>query len=166
MTDAKLPDAQYGWEKGVTDLAAGLAGPDIIYESGGMLGSLISCSLGSLVIDNEMLGHARQTVKGIEVANDSLSVEVIREVCLDGPGHFLGHAQTLARMNSEYVYPALGNRDSPDAWADAGRPDIREAARARVREILAASPPLIPAAMEEEIARRFPIRCHHAPRGA
>jgi trimethylamine--corrinoid protein Co-methyltransferase len=166
MTDAKEPDAQYGWEKGVTDLAAGLSGPDIIYESGGMLGSLIGCSLESLVIDNEMLGHARQTVKGIEVTDESLSVDVIRDVCLGGPGHFLGHAQTLELMNSEYVYPVLGNRDSPDAWHQAGRPDIREKARARAREILASSPPNIPLAMEQEIARRLPIRRHHTQNAA
>lgn len=166
MTDAKQPDAQYGWEKGLTDLAAGLSGPDIVYESGGMLGSLIGCSLESLVIDNEMLGHARQTVKGIEVTEESLSVDVIREVCLGGPGHFLGHAQTLDLMNSEYVYPVLGSRDSPDAWHQAGRPDIRAKARERVREILASSQPKIPQSMEEEIARRLPIRRHHAERVA
>lgn len=166
MTDAKTPDAQYGWEKGVADLAAGLAGPDIIYESGGMLGSLISCSLESLVIDNEMLGHARQTVRGIEVSDDSLSVEVIRQTCLGGPGHFLGHAQTLELMTSEYVYPVLGNRDSPDAWTEAGRPDIRDKARQRVREILEAGRPKVPAAVEDQIARRLPIRRHHRHRAA
>jgi trimethylamine--corrinoid protein Co-methyltransferase len=166
MTDAKEPDAQYGWEKGVTDLAAGLSGPDIIYESGGMLGSLIGCSLESLVIDNEMLGNARQTVKGIEVSDESLSVDVIRDVCLDGPGHFLGHAQTLELMNTEYVYPTLGNRDSPDAWDQEGRPDIREMARDRVREILASSRPKVPPDVEEEIARRLPIRRHHTERVA
>jgi len=162
MTDAKEPDAQYGWEKGVTDLAAGLAGPDIIYESGGMLGSLISCSLESLVIDNEMLGNARQTVRGIEVSDESLSVEVIREVCLGGPGHFLGHAQTLDLMQTEYVYPTLGGRQSPDAWCQAGRPTILEKARERVREILATTGPKISRAMEDAIARRLPIRRHHA----
>ncbi len=166
MTDAKEPDAQYGWEKGVTDLAAGLAGPDIIYESAGMLGSLIGCSLESLVIDNEMLGNARQCVKGIEVTDESLSVDVIRDVCLSGPGHFLGHPQTLELMNSEYIYPVLGGRDSPDAWDQAGRPAMRESARDRVREILASSPPLIPAKIEDEIARRFPIRRHHGERAA
>ncbi len=166
MTDAKEPDAQYGWEKGVTDLAAGLAGPDIIYESCGMLGSLIGCSLESLVIDNEMLGHARQVIKGIEVTEESLSVDVIRDVCLGGPGHFLGHAQTLELMNSEYIYPVLGNRESPDAWHQAGRPDLRDKARERVREILTSSPPKIPAEMEEEIARRLPIRRHHAVKAA
>ncbi len=69
-------------------------------------------------------------------------------------------------MNSEYVYPVLGGRDSPDAWQQAGRPDLREAARQRVREILASSPPLIPAKVEDEIARRFPVRRHHGERAA
>ena len=36
MTDAKAIDAQYGVEKGMTSLAAGLAGGNLIYESSGM----------------------------------------------------------------------------------------------------------------------------------
>ena len=166
MTDAKDLDAQYGWEKGVTDLAAGLSGPDIIYESGGMLGSLIGCSLESLVIDNEMLGNARQCVKGVEVTDESLSVEVIRDVCLGGPGHYLGHAQTLELMNTEYIYPALGTRESPDAWEQAGSRSLHDKARDRVREILASSPPTVSAEMEDQIARRLPIRRHHPHRAA
>jgi len=78
----------------MTDLAAGLAGADIVYESSGMIGSIIGCALESYVLDNEMLAAARQTIKGIEVNDDTLSVEVIRDVCLHGPGHFLGHEQS------------------------------------------------------------------------
>jgi hypothetical protein len=76
MTDAKEPDAQYGWEKGVTDLAAGLAGPDIIYESGGMVGSLIGCSLDSLVIDNETRPCPRRPIR------IDLTSAVLFDLCL------------------------------------------------------------------------------------
>lgn len=161
MTDAKEMDAQYGYEKGTTDLAAGLAGADIVYESTGMIGSIIACALESYVIDDEMLGAARQTIKGIEVNDDSLSIEVIRDVCLGGPGHFLGHAQTLSLMTSEYHYPSLANRDTPDAWAEAGRPSLREKAKSRVREILAVARPTVSREIEDAIATRLPIRRFH-----
>lgn len=135
MTDAKEPDVQAGYEKGMTDLAAGLAGADIIYESAGMLASLIGCSLEDFVIDDEMLAAARQTIRGFDVNEDSLSIDVIRDA-VTGPGHYLGHAQTLALMNTEYVYPRLADRSSPDAWIEEGRPKLRDKARVRVGEIL------------------------------
>jgi len=161
MTDAKEMDAQYGYEKGMTDLAAGLAGADIVYESCGMIGSIIGCALESYVLDNEMLAAARQTIKGIEVNDDTLSVEVIRDVCLHGPGHFLGHEQTLQLMKSEYHYPVLASRETIEAWCEAGKPSLREKARNRAREMLAASRPLIAREVEEKIASRFPVHRLH-----
>ena len=158
MTDAKEPDAQYGYEKGMTDLAAGLAGADVIYESAGMMGSLIGCSLESLIIDNEMLASARRTIQGIDVNDESLSINVIKEVCMGGPGHYLGHEQTLALMKSEYEYPQLASRESPDQWEETGRPQLREKARQRAREIVAEARPKVPRHIEQAIAKKYPIQ--------
>src|SRR3546814_14370361 len=75
-------------------------------------------------------------LKGIEVTEESLSLDVIDDVC-KGAGHFLGHAQTLALMNSEYLYPGLFDRDRRDDWERTGARDIREAARETARKVLA-----------------------------
>lgn len=157
MTDAKTMDAQYGYEKGMTDLAAGLAGADVIYESSGMIGSIVGCALEAYVIDDEMLGSIRQVIRGIEITDASLSVDVIRDVCLNGPGHFLGHAQTLDLMNTAYEYPALASREPADAWVEAGQPDLREKAKMRTREILESAPHCVSPELDRQIRRRFPI---------
>ena len=60
----------------------------------------------------------------------------IRSVCREGPGHFLGHEQTLSLMQSEYVYPELGNRMSPKEWHEAEKPDIVKNATAMKKRIL------------------------------
>ena len=60
-----------------------------------MHASLLGFCLESLLIDNDMLGSINRNVRGIEVNEDTLSVEVIRDVCLNGPGHYLGSDQTL-----------------------------------------------------------------------
>jgi trimethylamine--corrinoid protein Co-methyltransferase len=88
-----------------------------------------------------MLGSINRNVRGIEVTDDTLSVEVIRNVCLEGPGHFLGSDQTLTLMQKEYVYPHLGNRMSPKEWNEAGKPDLIEKAAAKKREILSSHYP-------------------------
>ncbi len=158
MADSKLPDNQAGYEKGLTTALAGLAGADIVFESAGMLASLLGCSVEALVIDDDMLGAVRRAVRGIEVSDETLSLEVIREVA-QGPGHYLGHPQTLELMQSEYVYPKVADRSSPAAWEESGAQDARERARARAREILASHyPSYIEPKLDAELRARFPIR--------
>ncbi len=159
MTDSKLPDFQAGYEKGYTELLSALAGANLIYEAAGMYGSLLACSLESFVLDNDLIGAVLRATRGIEVSEETLSLEAIRDVCVGGPGHFLGHAQTLERMQSDYFYPALGDRQTPQEWRDGGAPDLLERARVRTQEILAGPPPdHIPPKVDEEIRKRFPIR--------
>jgi trimethylamine--corrinoid protein Co-methyltransferase len=136
MADSKLPDNQAGHEKANAVTLAANAGANIVYESAGMLASLLGCSLEALVIDNDMLGAVMRTVRGIEVTPETLSTEVIREV-IEGPGHFLGHDQTLGIMQSEYTYPQVGNRLSPDDWVDAGAKAVHDVAHDYVTKVLA-----------------------------
>jgi trimethylamine--corrinoid protein Co-methyltransferase len=158
MTDSKLPDFQAGYEKGYTELLSALAGANLIYEAAGMYGSLLACSLESFVLDNDLIGAVLRATRGIEVSEETLSLEAIREVCIDGPGHFLGHAQTLERMQSDYFYPALGDRQTPQEWREEGAPDLLERARARTQEILAGPPPdHIPREVDAKIRERLPI---------
>ena len=110
MTDSKMPDFQAGYEKGYTELLSALAGANLIYEAAGMYGSLLGASLESFVLDNDMIGAIMRATRGFEVSETTLSLEVIRDVCIGGAGHFLGHAETLNRMESDYFYPALADR--------------------------------------------------------
>ena len=55
MADAKMPDAQSGYEKGSTLVVAGLSGLNMVYEAAGMHASLLGFCLDSLIIDNDIL---------------------------------------------------------------------------------------------------------------
>jgi trimethylamine---corrinoid protein Co-methyltransferase len=159
MCDSKLPDMQAGYEKGVTASLAAMSGINLMYESAGMHASLLGFCLESVLIDNDMLGSINRNVRGIEVTEDSLSVEVIRDVCLDGPGHYLGSDQTLNLMQKDYVYPSISNRMSPKEWAEAGKPDIVERAAARKREILTTYyPDYIPRDLDDRIRAKHDIK--------
>ncbi len=135
MSDSKLPDAQAGYEKAMTNTLAGMSGCNLIYESAGMLGSLMCCSFEAMVVDNDMLGAIQRTLRGIEVTDDTLSFEEIKQAA-SGPGHFLGNDQTLAMMETEYLYPSIANRDTYDQWKAAGSKTAREAASDIAKEIL------------------------------
>ncbi|KAB2885565.1 MAG: trimethylamine methyltransferase family protein, partial [Albidovulum sp.] len=136
ITDSKLPDMQAGWEQGITNVLAGLSGLNMVYEAVGMHASLLGFCLESLVLGDDILGQVLRCVRGIDVTEDSTSIEAMKEVCLGGPGHYLGSGQTLKLMQTEYVYPVLGNRMSPKEWAEADRPKLLDRAIRRKNEIL------------------------------
>ncbi|MEO1197659.1 MAG: trimethylamine methyltransferase family protein [Pseudomonadota bacterium] len=159
MTDAKLPDMQAGFERGITDVMAGLAGLNLVYESVGMHASLLGYCPESLIIDNDLIGQCLRCVRGISVTEDSLSFDVIRNVCLEGPGHYLGNAQTLSLMQRDYLYPKIADRTSPKEWLEIDRPDIVVEARKRKETLLAAPLPRhIPEVIDAEIRAKYPIR--------
>ena len=136
IADAKMPDMQAGYEQAHSNVMAGLAGLNMAYEAAGMHASLLGFCLESLIIGNDLVGQSLRCVRGIEVTEDNVSLDAMRSVCLEGPGHYLGHAQTLKRMQTEYVYPEIGDRTSPKEWEENNRPNHVEAAIRRKREIL------------------------------
>jgi len=157
LSDSKLPDIQAGYEKGITGLAAGLAGSNFIHHSAGFLESMLTVAYEQYVIDDDINGAIMRAVRGIEVNDDTLSLDLIDEVCR-GEGHFLGTQQSLTLMNSEYYYPHTSDRQSRDNWSTDGGLDMRERARLKAREILRTHrPEPIPAEVDAIIRERFEI---------
>jgi len=157
MTDAKAIDAQYGVEKGMTSLAAALAGGNLIYESSGMTAALLGVSFEAFILDNEMHSQTYRTLRGIEVNQENLGYGAICDAVL-GEGHFLGGDHTLAAMERDYVYPKLADRDEPRTWALNGAPTAWDRANARAREVLAKpSEVYLSTAQDRAIRDRFNI---------
>jgi trimethylamine--corrinoid protein Co-methyltransferase len=152
-----VPDVQAGYEKGITGLAAALAGSNFIHHSAGFLESMLTVAYEQYVIDDDINGAIMRAVRGIEVTNETLSVDIIDQVCR-GEGHFLGTQQSLELMNSEYFYPHVSDRQRRDNWEENGSQDMRELARARAREILGSHKPRpIPPEIDAAIRERFEI---------
>lgn len=134
MTDAKLADAQAGYEKGYTVALAAQAGADMINLSVGMLGSIMAASPEALVIDNDMCGAILRTVRGVEISPGAIDLDMIDHV-VSGPGHYLGEGQTLSLMKTEYTYPSLGDRKSISDWQDDGKKTVWDRAVEQVRDM-------------------------------
>jgi len=105
-----------------------------------------------------MLGGILKSLVPVEVSDDTLALDAIDAVVHD-EGHILGHPETLARIQSDFVYPGIGGRRSIGAWQADGRPDIRELARERARQILQRHLPRhISAELDNRLRDRFDIR--------
>ena len=156
MTDAKLPDAQYGLEKALTFTLAAHAGANRLCEFGGMLGSLMGCSFESMVIDDEAGGMILRSLRGIEVTDETLAVDVIHQCAIE-PGHFLGNPHTLDYMTTEFVYPELMDRERTDTWENAGKTDLMERARDKAEGILGSHFPNWFGAADAQVRDEFDI---------
>ena len=158
MTDSKTMDAQAGYEKAITATALALAGGNLIAAYPGIVGSLIGQSFEGMVIDNDMLGNVQRLLRGIEVSDETLSYDVIEDAVF-GSGHFLNQPQTLALMQTEYLYPDVADRKTPGEWEATGREDIYKLANRKVKSVLSSHyPEYIDPVADRKIRDKFPIR--------
>jgi len=135
-TGAKSPDWQAGLENGLSGLASAFAGADMLCGAGLLYGARV-CSAEQVVLDAEIFALLRHLV-GVPAEAGSDVLDVIGAA---GPGgEFLSQRHTLTTMRRLWI-PRLFDRAEWSEWEAAGRPGPREAARERMREILAGDRP-------------------------
>jgi trimethylamine--corrinoid protein Co-methyltransferase len=135
LTDAKIPDAQAGWEKAMTTLLAAMGGSNYVHHAAGMLESMLTVAYEQYVIDDEIIGMCCKVLKGITVDPEHLALEVIANV---GPGgNYITAPHTMDHLYSEYFRgtPVTDHKDR-DSWTADGSPDARKRACDIVRKIL------------------------------
>ncbi len=130
-TDAREPGVQAGFEKGCTLLAAALSGVEVVHSAvGGMLGGAEIADYAQMMIDDELCSMVNRYLRGVEVSQDALAFDLIREV---GPGgQFLDTAHTARFFRREHFLPRLLVR----ATGEADIEGIVERAEERAHKIL------------------------------
>lgn len=109
-----------------------LAGANIIYGLG-MLEMGMTISYSQLVMDAEMAEMMLHALPGIVVNDETLSVDVIKEI---GPrGDFLSHMNTYENM---YIHstPELIDRLTRDRWNEDGCRDMDKRALEKAKRLL------------------------------
>ncbi len=156
LTESKIPDIQAGYEKAYSICLCVLAGSNYIHHAAGMLESMRGVAYEQYVIDDEIIGMALRLLKGVDINEETLGFDAIREV---GPsGNFLSSMHTVKFMRQEYFRQTLGDRQGREAWEKSGALDGRERARRKAREILKSHIPKgIDPKIDQEIRKRFNI---------
>jgi len=127
-----VADAQSGHEKTITSLLPALAGANLIYGLG-MLESGVTIDYAQLVMDAEFARMVKFCVPGVRVDDETLAVDVIREV---GPfNDFLSHDDTFRGMRGQSQTKLIDRRVRED-WAASGSTTIYDRALAEARRIL------------------------------
>jgi trimethylamine--corrinoid protein Co-methyltransferase len=104
---------------------AALAGVNIVYGLG-MLGQGITFDYAKLVMDNEIARMIKEVVTGITVNEETLALEVIRQV--GAAGEFVSHEHTYKNFRKELSMNKLINRQNRESWLAEGGKDFTERA--------------------------------------
>lgn len=141
-TEASLPGSRTVFEKITQTLPVIFAAPDIVL-GGGTFDSANTYSIEQLVLDEEMLSGLARILRGFEVNEDTLAVEVIKKVGIGG--NFIGERHTLKHVRTEQWFPTLYTRSKePEKVLDLatiGEKDLIKAARDKAKRILATHQP-------------------------
>ena len=149
LTDANVPDAQAGIEKGSSMLISALVGAEMFGHLG-IAGADQGASLEQLVMDNEIAGYVKRVMTGFDVDEDTLAFDTIEQKYKSGS--FTGTRHTLRYMRKEQWFPRLLNRDIWESWRAKNSKDLLAKAAEMKEEILREHEPgLLDRDMEEEI---------------
>ena len=148
-SDAKVLDEQAAAEAAFSIITAGLSGANLIHDVGFLASAMIG-SYEMVVLSDELVGMAKRFLSGIEVNEETMALDVLRE---EGPGgSFIATDHTAKHFRRELWFPKLLDRQRCGPWQDSGSRTLGHRLRERVRDILATHqvPPLDPA-LEVEI---------------
>ena len=154
LSNAKLNDAQAGYETAASVIAGYLGGVDI-FNMGGLLDSLMAFDFAKAVIDNEIAMMMKRIKLGFEYSEENFALDQIQEV---GPGGmFAGTEHTLERMRSAMFLAEVSDRDPRSQWMERGGLDAHARALQKARQILTRdNPAALSPELDAELREAFP----------
>ena len=117
-SDSLEVDYQAGYESAMMNLLVAMSGANYIHDAAGLMEADLTVSYEKLVLDNEVLGMCQRVLRGIEVTDESLALDVALG---KAPGEdYIGESHTRRHMRREFYNPQLTNRDKRGAPGSGG----------------------------------------------
>ena len=140
LTNAKVNDAQSGYDTGMSCVAGQLGGAHM-FNMAGLLDALMAFDFAKAVIDDEIALMMKRLQRGFEFSEENLALDEIAEV---GPsGMFAASIRTVARMKTAAILPEIADRDMRQQWIEKGSLDSHARAMQKVKDILTRDNPAV-----------------------
>jgi trimethylamine--corrinoid protein Co-methyltransferase len=146
---ANTLDAQAAYESVFSLWGVTMGGGNFIMHGAGWMEGGLVASFEKFVLDCDLIQMVKSFMQPVEINDDALGVEAIREV---GPGgHFFGAQHTLARYSNAFYEPIISDWRNNQQWQAAGRPDAFQRANHVYKQALLnyVEPPMADAIREE-----------------
>jgi len=132
-TESMCADSQAALEKMCGFLTHLQSGVSNIWAIG-QLESELAFSPAQAVIDNEIISYVKRYLKGVEVNDDTLAIELSREVGISGS--FLDQYHTLEHFQDEFFLPDILNRKVRENWNVHGSRTLSEVAEEKAAGLM------------------------------
>ena len=134
-TNSHVLDIQNGFERSLNALIPALAGADELSGIGEMEAGVMG-SFAQIVCDNEIAASVRRVLRGFEINDDALAVDVIASA-MRGSHNFLGQKHTMHYLRTgEILLTNLAERGTWETWESKGHLGMAERAQAEAERIL------------------------------
>jgi trimethylamine---corrinoid protein Co-methyltransferase len=134
FSSSKIPDAQSAYESMMTMLPAVYARTNFILHAAGWLENGLVAGYAKFVLDCEVLGMLYKLLKGIDLSEESLALESLRQV--EPGGHHLGTDHTMRHFREAFYRAELFDYATDDDWKLAGAKDSQARASDKVKALL------------------------------
>ena len=147
---ANSADAQSAYETTFALWGAIMGGGNYIKHAAGWLEGGLSASYEKFMIDADMLSMLQEFLTPLEISQESLAFEAVKDV---GPGgHFFGTAHTQERYKDAFYSPIVSDWRNFESWHEAGSPDAISKANGLWKQILHEyEKPALDKAIEDEL---------------
>jgi trimethylamine--corrinoid protein Co-methyltransferase len=122
-----------GHEKTVTAMLPSLTGGNIIF-GWGMWDQGMTISLGQVLADTDFINMIGRCLEGIVVNDDTLAIDVMRNVGIGG--QFLTEEHTFKNVRSCQTFPKFIDRENNANWKAQGSKTMLDKANEEVLNIL------------------------------
>jgi trimethylamine--corrinoid protein Co-methyltransferase len=134
-TNAHTLDIQNGFERSMNALIPALAGADELSGIGEMEAGVMG-SFAQIVCDNEIAGGVRRILRGFDVNEDSLAVDIIAQA-MHTSHNFLSQKHTMRYLKEgEILLTSLAERGTWESWEASGRVGMASRAQSDAEHIL------------------------------
>lgn len=152
FASSKIPDAQAAYESVMVMLPAVLARVNFVLHAAGWLENGLAAGYEKFVLDCQLLGGFHKYLQGLDLSDEGLALDAIREV--PPGGHHLGTDHTMRHFRHAFYRSPLFDYNSFEQWAEEGAQPADQKANTEWKRLLKSyeAPPLDPAVDEALVA--------------
>ena len=134
LCGSKIADAQAAYESANTLQSSALAGVNFMLHTAGWLEGGLAMGYEKFVMDADQAGMIVRLLEGVDMSEDGLAMDALREV---GPGsHFLGSTHTQAHFEKAFYRSSIADNNSFEQWESEGSLDAAQRANAIWKRML------------------------------
>jgi trimethylamine--corrinoid protein Co-methyltransferase len=149
-SDAKRPSIEAGFQKALNSIPTLMVCGHTMISCGQISVDEVFSPI-QLIIDDEIVGALQRFVRGFEINDDTLALDIIKQV---GPGgNFLAEEHTASHFRSELWMPKMFSHDFFGGWRQSGAKTDADRAMDIFRDIIQRDPP--PVHVSEQLERKL-----------